>query len=403
MKRRFIMLFNKLLYVLCLVSAFALVLNVPAAHSNRIVSGQACKKIGERDTYGSKLFVCIKKGKKLVWSKGETLQQVSLTLYTTGLLQGDALSYSVIATRGDTCTLDLIGLSKKLQSVSLSFQKTSQIVSSFKTRLDKISRVEVDCEFSEGAVEFVPISAILGPSSMPTPTPTRSVSPTPAPSTENLGSLPIGEKTYFGQDPTYKPRCWFAKKFTNPTGAISSAAEQIVEVISPQGTRMFNIVFDVPSLLPRTSIWVSNWSINPYGCEGGIGTVRDKDITKRVFFDNYYVRSLLTSANDRPAVLGWTTVKRSDREVYGLIVRNNSKTFDICSSNETLMSLVFFNSANELIFAVAERIRDAVPTDIQATVTSWDEIGLRVNSLPNLARIEPSLIFELCNGNRRSY
>ena len=394
-----------------LIFVMILTLNTPASWSSNVLPGQSCKKIGDRDTYGSRLYVCIKKANKLVWNKGETIKKVNIKLYVSGLSQGQPLSYEVIATKGDKCVASSFSLSKKIQSQNLDFRKTSEVASAFRNTSEKISRVEVDCEFSEGTVEFVPITAIFVPTPAPSPKPSAVSTPSPAPTLtprptstpDNLGGLPIGERTYFGQDPTYKARCWFAKKYSNPSNVMSLAAEQIVEVISPQGTRMFTIGFDVPSLLPGTSIWVSNWSIFPYGCEGGIGSVRDRDITKRIFYDSYYVRSLTTSVNDRPVVLGWTTIKRIDREVYGLIVKNNSKTFDICSSNETLMSLVFFNSANEPIFAVAERIREAVPPDIQATVFSWDEIGLAVKALPNLARIEPSLIFEMCSGDKRSY
>lgn len=52
------------------VLVFSIVPSLQVAHANKIVAGGVCKKAGKQEVYKSKIFTCIKLGKKLYWNNG---------------------------------------------------------------------------------------------------------------------------------------------------------------------------------------------------------------------------------------------------------------------------------------------------------------------------------------------
>lgn len=244
-------------------------------------------------------------------------------------------------------------------------------------------------------------------SSSTTVAPKPSVSTTPSPTPTVNSVLPVGGRTYFGQAFDFKSECWFAKKYTNTSNSISSAAEELATVISPEGTIMFNIGFDVPSMRPQSEMWVVSWMVSKYGCEKGIGRVIDGKTELRKYFSisNLYTRRFLTEARDIPTILSVVREpgKYPDTYIYKLRVKNNSIDRTLTDSNDTRIGFVFLNSSGIPVYASTGRVMGAVPPQGEATLTAWDfEISSK-KDVPGSVSVVGSLIYELCKSYDCSY
>lgn len=241
------------------------------------------------------------------------------------------------------------------------------------------------------------------PTSSPRPTLSSSPSPTP---TINA-ALPAGGRTYFGQAFYYKNECWFAKKFTNKSNSVSSAAEELATVISPEGTIMFNIRFDIPSMKPQSEMWIVSWMVSPYGCEKGIGRVADGKTELRKYFaiSNLYTRRFLTEVRDIPSILSVIREpgKYPDTYIYKLRVKNNSIDRTLKDSNDSRIGFVFLDAAGTPVFASTGRIMGAVPPQGEATLTAWDFEISSIKDVPGSVSVVGSLVYELCKDYDCSY
>lgn len=216
------------------------------------------------------------------------------------------------------------------------------------------------------------------------------------------GALPRGVETFFGKGFVLESECWFAKKFVNESNDITIAAEQFAQVISPEGTIMFTIKFEVPSMKPKSEFWSVSWQPITNDCYGGIGKIIESEVKVRDFVDfyNVYTRNLQSNLNEIPTLLSVVkdTGKFPDSHIYKLKVRNNSTDKTLMSSNYSRISFVFLNSSGVPIYASTGRIVGAVPPNGEATLSGWDfELG-SIKSVPGVVSIEGSLIYELCRG-----
>jgi len=65
---------------LAIISALILSLFLPTSHSaQKITAGSSCKGLNKKVDYKNKSYTCIKKGKKLVWSKGVAIKSAAPT------------------------------------------------------------------------------------------------------------------------------------------------------------------------------------------------------------------------------------------------------------------------------------------------------------------------------------
>ena len=63
---------------LAIISALILSLFLPTSHSaQKITAGASCKGLNKKVDYKNKSYTCIKKGKKLVWSKGVAIKSAA--------------------------------------------------------------------------------------------------------------------------------------------------------------------------------------------------------------------------------------------------------------------------------------------------------------------------------------
>ena len=232
-------------------------------------------------------------------------------------------------------------------------------------------------------------------------------SPTPSITPPTSAVLPNSGKTYFGQAFYYKSECWFAKKYTNTSNSVSSAAEELATVISPEGTVMFNIRFDIPSMKPQSEMWIVSWMVSQYGCEKGIGRVIDGKTELRKYFSisNLYTRRFLTDIRDIPTILSVIREpgKYSDTYIYKLRVKNNSIDRTLKDSNDSRIGFVFLDAAGIPLFASTGRIMGAVPPQGEATLTAWDFEISSIKDVPGSVSVVGSLVYELCKAYDCSY
>jgi len=162
---------------------FIALLSNQMAYAAQPVSGAPCKAIGKQEVQKSKLFTCVKSGKKLVWNSGLSISDADLTFNGTEMDYGNGINFSVSATRGDKCVVTLYVDSKVQDSQSFTVDKTGQLDSSFWTSPTGSTRLEVSCKFSGSDLEFIPSlptpRASFTPRAAPTPTLTPRATPTP--------------------------------------------------------------------------------------------------------------------------------------------------------------------------------------------------------------------------------
>ena len=141
------------------------------------LSGKVCKKAGQKQIEGSKLFTCSKFNQKLVWNKGTELVEADLIFTGTKMTFGSGIKYYFLATKGDKCTVSLYTNSQLRDSQVYLMGSAKKIESSFWSDPISSSWIELACKFSGSDSEFIPDAIIVKPS--PTPRVTTSPSPTP--------------------------------------------------------------------------------------------------------------------------------------------------------------------------------------------------------------------------------
>ena len=141
------------------------------------LSGKVCKKAGQKQIEGSKLFTCSKFNQKLVWNKGTKLVEADLIFTGTKMTFGSGIKYYFLATKGDKCTVSLYTNSQLRDSQVYLMGSAKKIESSFWSDPISSSWIQLACKFSGSDSEFIPDAIIVKPS--PTPRVTTSPSPTP--------------------------------------------------------------------------------------------------------------------------------------------------------------------------------------------------------------------------------
>lgn len=385
-----------------LVATFLLLLAVPAIGA-KVVSGTPCSQVNKKELYKGKIFTCIKLGSKKYWDNGTKVVKASLFAYTTGN-PPTLLTFALSGTDGDICTVS----AKKgwdfedLKEVTL---KKSNAAGVFPILTSGgIVELEADCKYS--GTEYFSLKI---PDVKPNPSSSTSKSPTPTPAAtttpnSSTNSLPTSGITYWGQ--YFYEKCWFAKEFRNAGNGVTQAAQQRIEIISPDGTVSGYRIFLIPSLQPRQSMWLAEWTLLNQ-CKG-VGKVNEGPIEKRNFYkDSLWNRTGVTVSNEIPSIVSVITTpgKWPNTSVYKLKVRNNSidKYLDIDSTEGTKISFVFLNAQGIPVFAIAGRVMEKVPPLSEATLTAWDfEIG-SIELPSGTLKIEPGLIFELCTSYTCNY
>lgn len=390
-----------------LVATFVLLLAVPAIGA-KVIPGSPCSQVNKKELYKGRLFTCIKLGSKKYWNNGSNLIKASLFAYARGE-SPSLVTFSVAGTSGDKCTVS----AKKgwdfedFQEITLK-KGIAEGVFPILTAGGMIE-LEADCKYSGTDYFSLKINEVKpapSPSISKSPTPTQTPTPTPtATSNSSSNSLPTSGITYWGK--YFYEKCWFAKQFRNNGNTVTLAAQQRIEIISTDGTVSGYKIFHVPSLQPRQSMWLAEWSLDNQ-CRSTVGKVNESPIEKRNFFASpLWNRMGETGLSEIPSILSVVTIpgKFPNTSIYKLKIRNNSidKYLDTNTSEGTRISFVFLNAQGIPIFAVAGRTMEKVPPLGEATLTAWDfEIG-SIELPPGTSTIEPGLIFELCKSYTCNY
>ena len=396
----FIIRFFSLVITLVLLPA------IPAIGA-KVTPGSPCLQVNKKEVYKGKLFTCIKLGSKKYWNNGTKVVEISLFAYANGN-PPSILTVSLTGTIGDICTVS----AKKgwnfedFKEVTLKKGSTEGIFPILTS--GGIFELEANCKYS-GTDNFSLKIDEVGPTPSPSisksPNPTQTPAPSPtATSNASTNSLPTSGITYWGQ--YFYEKCWFAKQFKNTGNSVSFAAQQRIEIISSDGTVSGYRIFDIPSLQPKQSMWLAEWSLINQ-CKG-VGRVIEGPIERRSFLTSpLWNRTAITPSNEIPSILSVITTpgKWPNTSIYKLKIRNNStdKYLDTESTEGTKISFVFLNAQGIPVFAIAGRTMEKVPPLGEATLTAWDfEIG-SVELPPGASTIEPGLIFELCKGYTCNY
>lgn len=396
----FIIRFVSLVITLVLLPA------IPAIGA-KVTPGSPCLQVNKKEVYKGKLFTCIKLGSKRYWNNGVKVIEISLFAYANGN-PPSILTFSLSGTVGDICSVS----AKKgrdfedIKEVTLKKGKTEGIFPILTA--GGVIELEAACKYSGTeyySLKIDEVKSVPSPSVSKSPTPTRTPTPTPtATSNASTNSLPTSGITYWGQ--YFYEKCWFAKQFKNTGDGVTFAAQQKIEIISSDGTVSGYRIFDIPSLQPKQSMWLAEWSLVNQ-CKS-VGRVNEGPIEKRSFpTEPLWNRTAITASNEIPSILSVITTpgKWPNTSIYKLKIRNNStdKYLDTESTEGTKISFVFLNAQGIPIFAIAGRTMEKVPPLGEATLIAWDfEIG-SVELPPGTSTIEPGLIFELCKSFTCNY